>query len=239
MNVAERYTDGVYLNNNPGWHAERSPWKASHVVRGLKAVKISPRTICDIGCGTGVALASVVNSLENIREAVGFEPSPNAPFDPEAQRVVDLRRRTATDCEDRFDVSIMLDVFEHVEDYFTFLKNCHSLADYHVFHIPLDASAKTVIIDGFMKARNSVGHLHYFTRLTALATLKDTGYDPIHWHFTKSAWDGPDRNPWSPMNLLRRICFRVSPEYTHRLLGGLALLVVARAMPDASDAPGE
>jgi len=232
MTINPRYADGDYLSKHPGWHEERSAWKAGHVIRGLLSAEIRPRTICDIGCGTGAALAAVAGAMDDVERAVGFEPSPDAPFNPDAQRHVELRREDATMSGEHFDVSLMLDVFEHVEDYFSFLRNCRPLADVHVFHVPLDANAATVVRNGFMKARNSVGHLHYFSRLTALATLRDTGYEPIHWHFTKSSWEGPDRKPWSPASLCRRILFRISPECTHRLLGGVALLVVARSSPE-------
>ena len=228
-NVTQLYTDGDYLANHPDWHAERSPWKAQHVVRGLEATGLQPRSVCDIGCGTGLALSVVAQNVPSVEVAVGFEPSPDAPLHPEAKDVIEFRREDATESNEQFDASIMLDVFEHVEDYFGFLRACRPLADHHVFHIPLDANAKAIVGNGCMKARRAVGHLHYFTRQTALATLEDTGYEPIHWHYTKSAWDGPDRNPWSPASVMRRMAYKISPEYTQRILGGLALLVVAKA----------
>ena len=231
-NVTELYTQGTYLDKHPGWHAERSPWKARHVLQGLQAVNLAPKSICDIGCGTGLALAEVVNGLGGVERAVGFEPSPDAPVHPDAAGVIDHRCEDATESAERFDVSIMLDVFEHVEDHFGFLRKCRTIADHHVFHIPLDANARMVISSGCLRSRETLGHLHYFTRPTALATLRETGYEPIHWHFTKTAWDGPGpgKNPWTPTNILRRASYVISPEYTQRILGGLSLLVVAKAV---------
>ncbi|MCA9073544.1 MAG: methyltransferase domain-containing protein [Planctomycetaceae bacterium] len=231
QNITDLYTQGSYLDKHPGWHAERSPWKAAHVLRGLRAANLNPSSICDIGCGTGLALAEVVKGLSGVERAVGFEPSPDAPLHPAAEGMIEHRREDATESGEHFDLSIMLDVFEHVEDYFGFLRKCRPLADHHVFHIPLDANARMVITSGCSRARQTLGHLHYFSRPTALATLRETGYEPIHWHFTKSAWDGPGpgKNPWTPTNVLRRAFYVVSPEYTQRILGGLSLLVVARA----------
>jgi len=228
------YDDGEYLKLHPDWHASRSPWKASQVKFGLDKLGLSPKTICDIGCGTGLALASLVESLEGVTKAVGFEPSPDAPRHPEVPDHIEIKRADASKSEEKFELGIMLDVFEHVEDYFGFLKAMRPIAKYHAFHIPMDASLTHLLVSGFIGPRNSAGHLHYFTRPTALQTLEDCGYKVRHWHYTKSTWEGPDRRPWSPLSLVRRTAFKISQEYTQRLLGGVALLVIAENVSDAS-----
>jgi len=172
-----------------------------------------------------------VKQLGAVERAIGFDPSPDVPLHPDAKDIVELRCEDATKSGEHFEVAMMLDVFEHVEDYFGFLRNCRPLADHHVFHIPLDANARTVVGNGCSSPRKNLGHLHYFSRLTALTTLRETGYEPIHWHYTKAAWDGPgpNKNPWKPINIMRRMLFAVSQEYAQRILGGVSLLVVAKA----------
>ncbi len=233
--ITSLYTEGDYLKGNPCWHAERSPWKAMHVSKGLSIAQIQPASVCDIGCGTGLALAELKRRVSTVKKAVGYEPSSDAPIHPEAKDLIEYRREDATTSTDVFDLAMMLDVFEHVEDYIGFLRNCHHLATYYAFHIPLDATVIAILTSGFAASRKSLGHLHYFTRVSALATLEHCGYQPIHWHFTKSGWEGPPspknkRNPWSMLNVMRRTIHVFSPEYTHRLLGGLSLLVIAKAV---------
>ncbi len=225
--VSDLYKDGAYLEKHPQWHAERSPWKAEQVLRGIREVGLHPKTICDIGCGGGLALACVTKSLGGVERAVGYEPSPDVPVHPEAEGLIEFRREDITQSDEVYDVAMMLDVFEHVEDYFGFLRSCGPRAKNHVFHIPLDANVRHVLTSACMGPRKMAGHLHYFTRATALATLKDTGYTIKHWHFTKAGWEGANRKRWSLTSLSRRLTYAVSPEYTHRILGGLALLVVA------------
>ncbi len=227
--VTRRYQDGAYLDANPTWHAERSPWKAQHVVRGLEAVGLRPASLCDIGCGTGRATAHVARSMGSLERVVGFEPSADAPLHPDALGVVELRRAEAATSEERFDVAIMLDVFEHIEDLYAFLRSVRPLATHFVFHIPLDATVLAILKSDLTESRHSVGHLHYFTRSTALETLEDCGFRVRHEHFTKAAWDGPDRKPNSLMSLARRALYRISPPLLARTIGGMALLVVAEA----------
>lgn len=193
----------------------------------MNALQIAPESICDIGCGTGLAVARVGQALAGTPRLVGFEPSVDAPVHPEAQGVVDIRREDAALTNDRFDLALMLDVFEHVDDYLGFLESVRHLASWFAFHIPLDASALGVLKSGLIESREAVGHLHYFTSKTALATLERAGYRSVHHHFTPSAWGGPDRRPNTPLNLSRRALFRISPEAVSRTLGGVSLLVIA------------
>lgn len=229
MTNHDRYSDGSYLAAHPDWHASRSPWKAQQVVAGLAAVGLAPTSICDIGCGTGRTLALVRGSLPSVQRAVGFEPSPDAPVHEEAAPLIDMQRVDATRVDDRFDVALMLDVFEHVPDYLGFLRDCRHLADHFVFHVPLEISALSVVAGRLGNSRGTVGHLHVFTRRTALDALRDCGFVPCHEVYTKSGWDGADRRRWSPSSIVRRVSFRISPLLTERWTGGLSLLVVARA----------
>ncbi len=46
-----------------------------------------------------------------------------------------------------------------------------------------------------LEPRSRVGHLHYFTAESALATLKDTGHEIVDYNFTSSAIDLYRQNP--------------------------------------------
>lgn len=73
--------------------------------------------------------------------------------------------------ESGFDVVMAIDVFEHVEDFFGFLRSLREKGTYKIFHIPLDLSVQWVLRSSpLIKQRLSVGHIHHFTKETALAT---------------------------------------------------------------------
>ncbi len=80
-----------------------------------------------------------------------------------------------------------------------------------------------------MKLRRTVGHLHYFTKETALETLRYSGYEIVDYFYTGSAIDLPNRG-WKAnlMKLPRKIVFRLNKDLTVRILGGYSLLVLAR-----------
>jgi hypothetical protein len=122
-----------------------------------------------------------------------------------------------------------IDVFEHVEDYFGFLRSLREKGTYKVFHIPLDLSVQTVLRSSpIIKHRSSIGHIQYFTKETVLATLKDTGYDVVDYFYTNGS-ELPNRG-WKA-NLLRiprRILFSIDADLTVTVLGGFSLMVLAK-----------
>ncbi len=123
-----------------------------------------------------------------------------------------------------------IDVFEHIEDYFGFLRKLKNKAVYKIFHIPLDLSVQSVFRSSrLMNARSSVGHIHYFTKETALATLKDTGYEVVDYFYTNSSLELPNLS-WKAnlMKLPRKLLFQLDSDLAARVLGGFSLLVLAK-----------
>ena len=133
--------------------------------------------------------------------------------------------------QQKFDVLLMCDVFEHVRDPFTFLELSRLHASYFMFHIPLDLSASSVLRGApLMKIREKVGHLHYYTKDLALATLRDTGYEIISWQYTGASLNSPNRS-WKTRlaGMLRRLVYAVHKDFGVRLLGGETLIVLTKA----------
>jgi hypothetical protein len=94
----------------------------------------------------------------------------------------------------------------------------------------LDLSAQAILRGSpILKARKKVGHIHYFTKETAMATLMDTGYEICDYFYTAGGCELPVK---SFKNLLarlpRKIMFGVNKDLTVRLLGGYSILVLAK-----------
>jgi hypothetical protein len=128
-----------------------------------------------------------------------------------------------------FDVLLCMDVIEHVPDYIGFLKNLRSKANLKIFHIPLDLSALSVFRGWpVLRARETVGHVQYFFKDTALATLADAGYEVLDWFYTSGAIDRPQTFKAKIIRGPRRLLFRANPDFAVRVLGGYSMLVMAR-----------
>ena len=225
------YTDGTYLRNNPTWHADDSAWKARHIVAMLERNAIVPATVCEVGCGAGEILREMSAHLPRETRFFGYEISPSAyrlcahkASERIAFKLADLLEEDA-----HFDVAMAIDVFEHVEDYFTFLRKLRTKARYKLFHIPLELSAQMVMRGTpLLDARRSVGHIHHFSKETAIATLEDCGYRVDDHAYTSGRTELGNLG-WKTQLLKwpRQALYKVSPDAAARVLGGYSLLALA------------
>ena len=243
------YTSGDYLKKNPLWHADESPWKAKYVLQLIAKNRIAPKTICDVGCGAGEVLKLVQEGMGEECTFWGYEISPQA-FALCQNRVnerlhfklADIRQEEST-C---FDLILLLDVLEHLEDYFSFMRAIQSKGRYKIIQIPLDISVRSVLWNQLIRFRGDYGHIHYFTKDVAIQMLKDVGYEVVDYLYTWQAnslqfiWH---ENKGNPRRLLRKLAgfmvrtilavpnqifFAIHKDLAVRVLGGWRLLVLAR-----------
>jgi hypothetical protein len=228
--AAKIYKDGTYLKNNETWHVEDSPWKAKHIATILHNNNINPRSVCEVGCGAGEILKQLSHAFGNTH-FVGYELSPQA-FKLCKERESEKVRyylKNIFEQDAFYEVLLCIDVFEHVEDYIGFLKALKTKSTFKIFHIPLDVSVLAVLRSTMISARQRVGHLHYFTRETALATLKDCGYEIIDSFYTTPFFDFPSKTLKGKLaRRPRKILFDMSPHLSARVLGGCSLLLLAK-----------
>lgn len=228
------YTDGRYLRLNESWHVEDSPWKASQIARALKRNGLQPRRVCDVGCGAGEVLAQLHHLLPQECRFVGYEVSPQA-FEMCRQREADrleFRRGDVRDdgCAEAYDLLLLIDLMEHIEDCWTFLRDIRGHAEHMLLHIPLELSVQKLLRPGSLRrSRKQLGHLHFFTRETALALLEDCEYEVVDWFYTASMIEAPCRT-WGRRlaRLPRRVAFALTRDWTVRVLGGYSLMVLVR-----------
>ena len=228
--AADIYSDGTYKRNNPDWDAADSPWKAAQIEKMLKRNDLNPSSFCEVGCGAGEILRQLSLKLD-AREFVGYETSPDAfalCAERQSERVRFFLRDVLNEAV-RHDCLLCIDVFEHVEDYMGFIRGLREKGEYKIFHIPLDVSVSSVLTGSMLRARREVGHLHYFTPDTALATLRDCGYEVLDFFYTPAFADLPGKTFRAKLARWPRFAlYAVSPKLLSTLLGGCSLLVLAR-----------
>jgi SAM-dependent methyltransferase len=225
-----RYTvhSSTYLKETGGnWHLEDSPFKAAQVLKMLNRHHLSPKSVIDIGCGSGGILASLAKQMLADTILIGYDISPDAHAISrqfESDRIKFVLGEAWQ--EPRADLVLAMDVIEHVEDCFGFLRKIREQGEYKIYHIPLDIHASAALRDSFMNAWHAVGHIHVFSKSIALEMLRDTGHEILDWFYTPSALEvGKFRLRTFLANLPRRILPR---SLASRLLGGFSLLVLAR-----------
>lgn len=181
------YTSGDYLTKNPTWHADESPWKAKYVLQMMRRNHIATKTVCDIGCGAGEVLRLLQASIDPDCLFWGYDISPQALELAQKKanerlhfKLADIRQEE----DSHFDLILLMDVIEHMEDYFSFLREIRPKSPYKILQLPLDISVQEVFLNNLVRFRGNYGHLHYFTKDLALQMLQDVGYEVIDYLYT-------------------------------------------------------
>ncbi|HEX6108604.1 MAG TPA: class I SAM-dependent methyltransferase [Ktedonobacteraceae bacterium] len=231
--LEEIYTSGVYLEKNPSWHVEESPWKAKHIIQIMRKNHVLPETICEVGCGAGEVLKQLQEKMDKDCSFWGYDISPQA-FELTQSRanerlhfkLADIRQEKDT----FFDLILVLDVIEHLEDYFSFLREIKPKSQYKMLHIPLDLSVQTVLRPrGLLGVREAYEHLHYFTREIALQVLRDIDFEILDYCYTARAIEQPTHElRRNLLKLPRKLLFAMNQDFAVHLLGGWSLLVLAK-----------
>jgi SAM-dependent methyltransferase len=228
--IQSQYSDSVYLKKTGGtWHLEDAPFKAHWVLKMLaRHPEIQPTSICEIGCGSGGVLAELSKALPEHVALRGYDISPQA--HAIAQRFssphCEFILGNAFSDDSVYDLVLVMDVVEHVENCFDFLRLSGKKGRMKMYHLPLEANASK-ILRGICEW-DSVGHVHLFSIETAIKTVEYTGHRIVDWLLTDSALGTRQhlfRNHLA--NLLRRPLGKVSERFCARALGGYSLLILA------------
>lgn len=227
------YEGDRYWNANPTRHEEDSEFKVANCVALLAAHGIAPQSILDVGCGAGKTTVLLARAFGV--PATGIDVWSGLPAYAAAHHADPLVTFRTADVAaldgPPADLGVMFDVFEHVEDYLGMLRRARPAARHWVFNIPLDMYVLSVLTERPMAWRRQYGHLHYFSRATALATLRDAGYEVIDERLCSLSRHMLRHNP-----NLRRVVLAaprlaleaLSPRLAARLVGGASLMVLAR-----------
>lgn len=231
MRYIDIYKGEAYLEKNPSWHVEESPFKAKYILKLLERNNLSPSTICEVGCGAGEVLKQLQDKMGLGHEFWGYDISPIAQrlIEPRLNDKLHFKLADPSQGDKNYELLLVLDVVEHVEDYFAFLRSMRPVARYKLFHFPLDMSVQAVIRrNGMMKRRLDHAHLHYFTKELALQALIDTGYEIQDYIYT------PRSNEIGPsllqkvFRLPRALLYSMNHDFAVRVLGGYSFMILAK-----------
>ena len=234
--IEEIYTSGAYLDKWPTWHVEISPWSAKQIFRMMKRNNIAPKTICEVGCGAGEILRQLQLRMNDECTFRGYEISPQA-IELCKSRANEQLQFTLADFRQEkdvfFDLILIIDVIEHVEDYFSFMRDIQPKGLYKIIHIPMDLTMRSFFRGRLLQLRNEHGHIHYFTKDIALAMLKDSGYEVLDYFYTTPSIDLPTVGSINEirrkfMNLPRKLLFSMHEDVAAQTLGGMSLMVLAK-----------
>lgn len=218
------YNDGKYLSDNENWHEDDSEWKMQQIQTVINNIKFN--TVVDVGCGAGKILECFYNYNKNL-ELHGYDITNNVEvFWKKRPNEIKFYFQDFLQTDKYFDLLLLIDVFEHIEDYYSFLRKISMRSKYFVFHIPLDMFVLASLTKNYTKKKESVGHLHYFDIDTALGVLKDTGYKILKFQLTKAFLQSVTASN-KKMRILRKVGEKMlGKELNSKVFGGYSVIVL-------------
>ena len=228
------YTEGGYYSRNPGWHQEGSKFKADLVLEFIKKFRLPTELVVEVGCGAGEILVELMKNLPVTSVFKGYDISPQAIgiATKKAGSQLSFYLEDYTQIEvGKADLVLVLDVVEHIDDVYSFLRRLREKGKNFIFHIPLDMSCRTLLKPHvLLQQRTDVGHIHYFTEETMLWMLRDVGFDVEYLIYTK-----PDVDLVKPRSfkqwikkILRKFSYSINKKLSVKLWGGYSALVLAK-----------
>lgn len=227
------YVSDKYVSENPTWHVEDSEWKANKIIKILTKNKVEINSIAEVGTGAGEILKQLQNKLPKHIKYTGFEISPVA-YDMAKTRENENLNFILGDFfainKEVYDVLMCIDVVEHIENYYKFLRDLKPHGKYKVFHIPLEVAVLMVMRKNMFNAsREKYGHIHFFTKETILQSVKDSGYEIVDWCYTPRAIEIPTKSLVRKMaKIPRKILYTINKDFGTRMLGGCSILILAK-----------
>lgn len=241
--IAELYTSEDYLKNNPGWHVDASPWKASIMLQAMKRNHLRPQSVCEIGCGAGEILKILQSHLDEGCIFRGYDIAPDAIALAKARENAFLHAflGDVRDDHDYFcDLILIIDTLEHFENCFELLRDIKPKSTYKIFQLPLDISVKSVLWNKLPEYRHATGHLHFFSKDIALEVIQDAGYEVLDCFYAIPPFQGIGLRPLPfPLKQIRTVVralqrlplillYALNQDVAARVFGEWKLIVLAK-----------
>jgi predicted TPR repeat methyltransferase len=225
------YNDQTYLANNPTWHEEDAIFKADHIERILRKHPVQFETVCEVGCGSGEILVQLQKRFTEVQKWVGYDISTDAiaiaGTKANDHLKFELQDIALVEKSISFDVMLVIDVIEHLENYFSFLDSITEKSTYFIFHIPLDMCVWSLLREGILiESKKRVGHIHNFSEDFIKSILEDHGFRILAQLYTEPVAKVISVK-YRIINLARKILYFFSPKFCSKTLGGYSIMVLA------------
>lgn len=228
------YTGSEYFKKNPTWDDDTTGWKAGLISELIDKNKIQFKTVVEVGCGAGGILRYLYSKYPHAASWKGFDISGDAirlAKEKEQGPIEFFHSDYLAAAAQQPDIILCIDVVEHIDHYYGFLQALQSKSGQFIFHIPLDLSCRSLLKPRLMHLqRQSVGHLHYFSKEMVEWMLYDTGYEVVDWFYTKAEIDleRPKGIKSFLKKYLRRFSFYLNKDLSAHLWGGYSMMIYAK-----------
>ncbi len=201
--VNDLYVKGEYITRNPTIHEEDSLWKINKISplidKCLSEINKKEINLLDVGGGAGIILREISKRVEKNNKIkvnkFSLDLSPeilkiHKENNPDLKLSLNEDIRGTSFKNKEIDITLMVDVLEHVPDPEKCLKELQRISKYVVFKVPLEKnlilSLANVLTLGWLrkiKIKNS-GHINVYSLSKLKKQLKKNNLEIIDYHYT-------------------------------------------------------
>ena len=240
MTGSNIYTSGEYANKNHSYHIEDSEFKWSNFFKVLKNSIIDFKkiiSVTEVGCGSGQILVeakkSGLFSYECKFEGYDINPDAINLAKKNSKEIDFFNEDFVTTNKNKRDLIIAADVFEHVENSHNFLKEHKNKSEFFLFKNTLEIRLLTMLRSKniFEHSFEKVGHLHFYTKKTAILLLKSCGYEILNYEYANNRFkEFKDKKSFKQflLSIPQYVVSIFNNNLACSLFGGYSLVVLAK-----------
>jgi len=233
MDAKEMYLTGDYAKKNPTWHLEDGEFKAQEILPYIIELVKSKKNcnnfkIAEVGAGTGVVLnsiSSLLGSSDFVNDVTftGFEISGFAVnIGKDKFPRLDLRHEDFLETKDHFDLILLIDVLEHLENPDMLLRAAFKSAKYVIVRQPLDNTITAFLKNNYSEYRKTIGHISHFNYKIFIDLMARNGLQPKNIHLFA---------PWERLKLrkkkhsmIKKIVTKINKTFASFIFDGFLLI---------------
>jgi SAM-dependent methyltransferase len=231
--AARYYTDGSY------W-AHRKDSDSSYKVRLVlsllesSGIELSRHfRAVEVGCGQGAFLVPLAHALRErgfAPELLGLDISAKAIEMANARTEgIDFAVGSATEVPSELDLIFLMDVVEHVDQPYDFIRSLACKSRYLVIHLPIEHSIAHLLLRKPTTSHAEFHHIHFYSWETAQLLVAELPFRLVSRQFSAASMETVDlARGFSRRALLlaRLVIYRLAPRFAPTLAGGSVLLLL-------------
>ncbi|MBC7784733.1 MAG: methyltransferase domain-containing protein [Burkholderiales bacterium] len=186
---SSRYVGDDYANRHPDWHVGDAPLKADDLVPATLAVARAVGkpviSAADVGGGVGGVMKEIRDRLNSAMPQTTFKPviyefaSAAVAMGQSMFPDIEFRQKLLDGTDGPHDVIYLVDVLEHLEDPWSLLRSCHSVAPYLIVRQPLLDNFARFHHNDYKIQRDDWGHIAFFNARSFNDMLAACGWAPF------------------------------------------------------------
>ncbi|MBU0596629.1 class I SAM-dependent methyltransferase [Patescibacteria group bacterium] len=179
--ITSLYTTDEYITKNPDLHEHDSAWKIKKLLpfvdEFIKQFRANHVTLLDVGGGSGIILSELSKYIvgENAKSVRKYclDLSPGMleiqkSNNPDVHKIIQANISDSGISDGEVDLTLMIDVLEHVEDPQRVLREIARISDFALFKVPLENTFYYRLMDILTKGNfrkriiKKIGHINVY-----------------------------------------------------------------------------